>query len=119
MEMIRSHIEQQVNEIDLLRCCYPSNDEFHLDDIEAIDQAKAFLNGQIDFIHRNLSFIIKLHLSDAQVKISTEKKNIHFRLIFLLDGYSTAICLSIALSSSTSGYSSPNVFLSRMLREIQ
>ena len=69
MALIRSCIEQQLNEIELLRCCYPSNEEFYLDDIEAIDQAKAFLNGQIDIVHRNISFILKLNLSDAQVKI--------------------------------------------------
>jgi len=69
MASIRSCIEQQLNEIELLRCCYSSSDEFNLDDIEAVNEAKEFLNGTFDNIQRNLSFILKLHLNDIKVKI--------------------------------------------------
>ena len=69
MALIRSCIEQQLNEIELLRCCYPSNDEFRLDDIEAFNQAKEFLQEKLDSIHRNLSFILKLVLTDVKVTI--------------------------------------------------
>jgi hypothetical protein len=69
MTSIRSYIEQQLNEIELLRCCYPSSDEFYLDDIEAFNEAKEFLNGKYDHLQRNLSFILKLHLKDIKVNI--------------------------------------------------
>jgi hypothetical protein len=67
--MIRSCIEQQLNEIELLRCCYPTTDEFYLDDTEAFNEAKEFLDGKLENIQRNLSFIIKLHLNEAKVRI--------------------------------------------------
>lgn len=69
MNSIRECIEQQLNEIELLRCCYPSADEFYLDDLEAFDQAKDFLNDKLESFQRNLRFIIKLHLTDIQVNI--------------------------------------------------
>jgi hypothetical protein len=74
MALIRSCIEQQLNEIELLRCCYSSSDEFHLDDIEAFNEAKEYLNGKFDNIERNLSFILKLHLNDIKVKNFRKKK---------------------------------------------
>lgn len=61
-----------MNEIELLRCCYPSADEFYLDDLEAFDQAKDFLNDKLDNIQRNLRFIIKLHLTDIQTNIELQ-----------------------------------------------
>lgn len=66
----RSYIEQQLNEIELLRCCYPSSDEFRLDDIEAFNEAKQFINEKLDHFQRNLGFIIKIHLNEINVKIS-------------------------------------------------
>jgi hypothetical protein len=74
MNSIRLCIEQQLNEIELLRCCYPSTDEFYLDDMEAFNEAKEFLHGKFDTIERNLSFILKLHLNDIKVKIFSIKK---------------------------------------------
>ena len=67
MSSLRSTIEQQLNELDLLRCCYSSADEFSLDDCEAVDEAKAFLERQTDHFQRNLSFILKLQLHDKKV----------------------------------------------------
>jgi hypothetical protein len=81
MASIRSCIEQQLNEIELLRCCYSSSDEFNLDDIEAFNEAKEFLNGKFDNIQKNLSFILKLHLNDIKVKIfkcEKQKKLFYF-----------------------------------------
>jgi hypothetical protein len=75
MALIRSCIEQQINEIELLRCCYPSADEFYLDDIEAFNEAKEFLDGKLENIQRNLSFILKLYLNDVKVKFLPEKIN--------------------------------------------
>lgn len=68
MASIRSYIEQQLTEIELLRCCYPSTDEFYLDDIDAFNEAKQFIDGKQDHLQRNLSFILKLHLNDIHVK---------------------------------------------------
>lgn len=65
MALIRSCIEQQLNEIELLRSCY----EFHLDDIEAFNEAKEFIDGKLANIQRNLSFILKFYLNDIKVKI--------------------------------------------------
>ena len=67
MASIRSCIEQQLNEIELLRCCYPSSDEFYLDDIEAFNEAKEFLSEKHDDLQTSLSFILKLHLNDIKV----------------------------------------------------
>jgi len=87
MALIRSCIEQQLNEIELLRCCYSSSDEFHLDDIEAFNEAKEYLNGKFDNIERNLSFILKLHLNDIKVK-NFRKKQIFILFYFIsLDNY--------------------------------
>lgn len=69
MALIRSCIEQQLNEIELLRCCYSSSDEFYLDDIEAFNEAKEYFHGNIDHIQRNLSFILKLYLNDIKVRM--------------------------------------------------
>ena len=71
MSSLRSSIEQQLNEIELLRCCYSSADEFSLDDFEAVDEAKAFLEKQTDHFQRNLSFILKLQLGQKKVSRST------------------------------------------------
>lgn len=67
MATSRSCVEQQLNEIELLRCCYPSPEEFHLDDLDAWNEAKNFLDGKIDVLQRNLSFILKLHINDVNV----------------------------------------------------
>ena len=64
MVSIRWCIEQQLNEIELLRCCYSSLD---VDDIEAFNEAKTFINGKHDNFHQNLSFILKLDLNDVKV----------------------------------------------------
>jgi len=83
MASIRSCIEQQLNEIELLRCCYSSSDEFYLDDIEAFNEAKEFLNGKFDNIQRNLCFTLKLHLNDIKVKIFKKKKKQIHLILFL------------------------------------
>jgi hypothetical protein len=67
MSSLRSSIEQQLNELELLRCCYSSADEFSLDDSEAVDEAKAFVEKTTDHFQRNLSFILKLQLHDKKV----------------------------------------------------
>ncbi|UJR13642.1 hypothetical protein I4U23_000654, partial [Adineta vaga] len=72
MASIRSCIEQQLNEIELLRCCYPSTDEFYLDDSEAFNEAKQFINENQDNLSRNLSFILKLHLNDINTTIELQ-----------------------------------------------
>jgi hypothetical protein len=69
MASIRSYIEQQLNEIELLRSCYSSTDEFHLDDIEAFNEAKEFIDGNKENFEKNLSFVLKLHLNDIKVNI--------------------------------------------------
>ena len=76
MTRIHSFVEQQLNEIELLRCSYPSTDEFDLDDIEAFNEAKEYLAGNLENIQRNLSFILKLHLNDVKVSIFLEEKMI-------------------------------------------
>ncbi|CAF1001587.1 unnamed protein product [Rotaria sordida] len=72
MNSIRSCIEQQLNEIELLRCCYPSSDEFYLDDIEAFSEAKEFIDEKRENIQRNLGFILKLHLNDINTSIELQ-----------------------------------------------
>jgi hypothetical protein len=113
MTSIRSCIEQQLNEIELLRCCYPSTDEFHLDDIEAFNEAKEFMDGKYDNIQRNLCFILKLHLNDIKVNVLNRIYLILF--VMSLDKYRTSIYLSTSLSGSTSGCSSTYIFITRVL----
>ncbi|CAM4754305.1 unnamed protein product [Rotaria magnacalcarata] len=72
MNSIRSCIEQQLNEIELLHCCYPSADEFYFDDIEAITEAKEFIGEKRDYLQRNLGFIIKLHLNDINTTVELQ-----------------------------------------------
>ncbi|CAF0798607.1 unnamed protein product [Adineta steineri] len=72
MASMRSCIEQQLNEIELLRCCYPSSDEFYLDDIEAFNEAKEYLDGKSDNLQKNLCFILKLHLNDIKTTIELQ-----------------------------------------------
>ncbi|CAF1602747.1 unnamed protein product [Adineta ricciae] len=72
MALIRSCIEQQLTEIELLRCCYPSTDEFYLDDIDAFNEAKQFIDGKQDNLQRNLSFILKLQLNDINTIIELQ-----------------------------------------------
>jgi hypothetical protein len=68
MVSTRSCIEQQLNEIELLRCCYSSADEFTFDDVDALNEAKDFCDEKHDHLQRNLSFVLKLRFQETKVR---------------------------------------------------
>lgn len=82
MNSIRRCVEQQLNEIELIRCCYSSNDEFFLDDAEAMTDAKDFVDGKIENPNRNLSFVLKVRLNEKKVKRRKGKSSSEFSLRF-------------------------------------
>lgn len=75
MISLRSFIEQQLNEIDFLRACYESTGEFHLDDLDAMTEAKDFLEGKSDELHRSLCFSLKIPLNQKEVNELTSVVN--------------------------------------------
>ena len=108
MTSLRSLIEQQLTELDFLRACYESTGEFHLDDAEALAEATDFLSGRIDELHRNVSFTLKIPLSESKV---TFRLRLRFTSIDSpLDERRISICLSAALSGIARRYSTSNVF---------
>ena len=58
-DSIRSNIELQLTELEILQSIYSNNDEFTNEDTEAFAAAQAFISNQNESFSKTISFIIK------------------------------------------------------------
>lgn len=69
---IRSNIELQLTELEILQSIYSNDDEFVNEDLEAFVEAQDFVDNKLHEFRNTLSFIIKLN---AEIENSIESKN--------------------------------------------
>lgn len=71
-DSIRSNIELQLTELEILQSIYSNDDEFVNEDLEAFVEAQDFVDNKLHEFRNTLSFIIKL---DAEIENSIESKS--------------------------------------------
>lgn len=72
-DSIKSNIELQLTEIEILQSIYSNTDEFFIEDMDAFAEAQFFVSNECDLFTRNLGFIIKI---DVDIENKESEENI-------------------------------------------
>lgn len=73
-DSIKSNIELQLTEIEILQSIYSNTDEFVIEDMDAFEEARLFISNDCDVFTRNLGFIIKINV-DIDFRNSKSKES--------------------------------------------